>query len=180
MSLKLPPQHFVTHSDKMNDLFKITPPRWQIRCQLLIHDPNKQAKKQGSNGHGLIIVCMSTGGGSRGSPCLVQAPSKLTMLRWGPRWLMIFSSDIRAWVSLRRAVAGRDEREREREREREWTGPYSDSLPNFLMTCWLKVKPTWQPHWSSAAPQLSLYSYVCSFGVSVLRARGLHCGLHMD
>lgn len=43
-------------------------------------------------------------------PCLVQAPSRLTMLRCGPRWLMIFSSDIRAWVSLLRAVAGRHHR----------------------------------------------------------------------
>lgn len=46
------------------------------------------------------------------SPCFVQAASKLTMLRWGPRWLMIFSSDIRAWVSLLRAVAGGTERGR--------------------------------------------------------------------
>lgn len=43
-------------------------------------------------------------------PCLVQAPSRLTMLRCGPRWLMIFSSDIKAWVSLLRAVAGRHHR----------------------------------------------------------------------
>lgn len=27
------------------------------------------------------------------------------MLRWGPRWLMIFSSDMRACFSLLRAVA---------------------------------------------------------------------------
>lgn len=39
------------------------------------------------------------------SPDLVQAPSRLTMLRCGPRWVMIFSSDIRACFSLERAVA---------------------------------------------------------------------------
>lgn len=41
------------------------------------------------------------------SPDLVQAPSRLTMLRCGPRWVMIFSSDIRACFSLERAVAER-------------------------------------------------------------------------
>lgn len=51
------------------------------------------------------------------SPCLVQAPSKFTMLRWGPKWLMIFSSDIRAWVSLRLAVA--EERVRKTKRVRD-------------------------------------------------------------
>lgn len=41
------------------------------------------------------------------SPDLVHAPKRLTMLRWGPRWVMIFSSDIRACFSLERAVAER-------------------------------------------------------------------------
>lgn len=54
------------------------------------------------------------------SPDLVHAPSKLTMLRCGPRWVMIFSSDIRACFSLERAVAERErKRWRGRERERE-------------------------------------------------------------
>lgn len=71
--------------------------------------PNEQTKIKGSSPLQKRKVALGGGGGS---PCLVQAPSKLTMLRWGPRWLMIFSSDIRAWVSLRRAVAG-EERWRE-------------------------------------------------------------------
>lgn len=41
------------------------------------------------------------------SPDFVQAPRRLTILRCGPRWVMIFSSDIRACFSLERAVAGR-------------------------------------------------------------------------
>lgn len=44
------------------------------------------------------------------SPDFVHAPSRFTMLRCGPRCVMIFSSDIRACFSLERAVAGRGKR----------------------------------------------------------------------
>lgn len=88
------------------------------------------------------------------SPCLVQAPSKFTMLRWGPRWLIIFSSDIRACVSLLLAVAAWRGNKAEREtcikaRQCEVgmrTGELNRlraghiaSLPNCSMTLWLKT-----------------------------------------
>lgn len=38
-------------------------------------------------------------------PDLVQAPSRLTMFKCGPRWVIIFSSDMRACFSLDLAVA---------------------------------------------------------------------------
>lgn len=38
-------------------------------------------------------------------PDLVQAPSKFTMFKCGPRWVIIFSSDMRACFSLDLAVA---------------------------------------------------------------------------
>lgn len=44
------------------------------------------------------------------SPDFVHAPSRFTMLRCGPRCVMIFSSDIRACFSLERAVAEREKR----------------------------------------------------------------------
>lgn len=61
-------------------------------------------KKKSCNVQARPCACASR------SPDLVHAPSRLTMLRCGPRWVMIFSSDIRACFSLERAVA---ERERE-------------------------------------------------------------------
>lgn len=41
----------------------------------------------------------------RGLPDLVQAPSKFTMFKCGPKWVIIFSSDMRACFSLDLAVA---------------------------------------------------------------------------
>lgn len=38
-------------------------------------------------------------------PDLVQAPSKLTIFKCGPKWVIIFSSDMRACFSLDLAVA---------------------------------------------------------------------------
>lgn len=101
----------------------------------------------------IIIMCISTVY-YWCSPCLVQAPSKFTMLRWGPRWLIIFSSDIRACVSLLLAVAvwRGDKAEREtciKARQCEVgmrTGElnrlragHTASLPNCSMTLWLKT-----------------------------------------
>jgi hypothetical protein len=42
---------------------------------------------------------------TRRLPDLVQAPSKFTMFKCGPRWVIIFSSDMRACFSLDLAVA---------------------------------------------------------------------------
>ena len=36
---------------------------------------------------------------------MVQAPSKFTMFKCGPKWVIIFSSDMRACFSLDLAVA---------------------------------------------------------------------------
>lgn len=80
-------------------------------------------------------------------PCLVQAPSRFTIFRWGPRWLIIFNSDIRAWVSLLRAVAAEIERERERDMLK---GARVNQQMTCSMTSWLKVKPGWQHDKSSA------------------------------
>lgn len=47
-------------------------------------------------------------------PGLVQAPSRLTTLRWCPMWLRIFSSVIRALCSLAVAPSGGQKAEKEK------------------------------------------------------------------
>lgn len=61
------------------------------------------------------------------SPDLVHAPRRLTMLRWGPRWVMIFSSDIRACFSLERAVA-------EKREQRPWLSTHISKPPGEVET----------------------------------------------
>lgn len=66
------------------------------------------------------------------SPDFVHAPSRFTMLRCGPRCVMIFSSDIRACFSLERAVA---EREKRNSDYRSTTTTSDGSPPHLQLIC---------------------------------------------
>lgn len=97
------------------------------------------------------------------SPDLVHAPRRLTMLRWGPRWVIIFSSDIRACFSLERAVAAT------RYGDREYHHTYSNSqyaslffpLNNIVKQVLHQLNKISSKGYAATLTSLSLTPYIC-------------------